>query len=233
MEQKQSTRVQTSILNPIEKKVLVWMAERLPRWVTSDMMTAIGTFGAMVIAAGYILTVKDMNWLWLASLGFVINWFGDSLDGSIARVRNQQRPRYGFFLDHNVDCINEAMMFVGAGLSSLMHLNIALLVFAAYLMLSIYVYISAHLKGEFKLTYASLGPTEFRVIVIIVNTLFIYVNPLREFKAAVNILGRSVDLSTLDIVALIIFVVLVVMYLASLIKDGRQYAAEEPLRRNN
>ena len=125
MTQEQSKRIQTSVLNNLEKKVLIWIAERMPKWVTSDMMTYFGSFGAIVIAAGYILSAKNINFLWLASAGFVINWFGDSLDGTIARVRNQQRPKYGFFLDHNIDCLNEAVMFIGAGLSPLMHLNMA------------------------------------------------------------------------------------------------------------
>lgn len=233
MEQKQSTRIQTSILNAAEKKALVWMATRLPSWVTSDMLTAVGTLGAFIIGLGYALSGKNINWLWLASLGFVINWVGDSMDGTLARVRNQQRPKYGFFLDHNIDCINEAMMFIGAGLSPLLRLDVALLVFAIYLMLSIYVYISAHLKGEFKLTYGKLGPTEFRVIVIIVNTLFILIKPLAEFTRTYSILGRPVQMHALDFVALLIFVIIGVMYIVSLVKDGREYAAQEPLKKKD
>jgi len=123
----QSQRIQKSFLNAAEKKALVWMAERLPRWVTSDMMTAVGSIGAFTIALGYALSTRNVAWIWLASLGFVINWVGDSLDGTIARVRNQQRPKYGFFLDHNIDCINEAMMFIGLGLSPMLRMDIALL----------------------------------------------------------------------------------------------------------
>ena len=108
METKQSTRIQTSILNAAEKKALVWMAERCPRWVTSDMLTFLGFVGAVIIGAGYALCGVSYNFLWLASFGFIVNWFGDSLDGTLARVRHQQRPNYGFFLDHNIDCINEA-----------------------------------------------------------------------------------------------------------------------------
>ena len=100
-----SARIQTSILNPLEKKALIWMAERLPLWVTSDMLTYFSLFGAVVIAAGYLLTNYDPAWLWLASFGFVLHWVGDSLDGTIARVRKQSRPLYGFYIDHNMDCI--------------------------------------------------------------------------------------------------------------------------------
>ena len=91
-ERKQSVRIQTSILNAAEKKLLVWIAERLPRRMTSNHLTFIGMFGALVVALGYALSTRDIQWLWLASFGFVINWFGDSLDGSVARVRGEQRP---------------------------------------------------------------------------------------------------------------------------------------------
>ncbi len=232
METKQSARIQTSILNAAEKKALVWMAERCPGWVTSDMLTFIGFLGAVVIGTGYALCGISYNFLWLASLGFVINWLGDSMDGTLARVRNQQRPRYGFFIDHNIDCINEAIMFIGIGLSPLMSLSNALLVLAAYLILSIYVYISAHLKGEFKLTYAKMGPTEFRVIMIIVNTLVYFIRPLHDWGITLTVAGSPVVLKVFDFVAVAVFIILVVMYLASLYKDARYYAALEPLKKD-
>ena len=132
MEQEQSKRIQTSVLNAAEKKVLVWLAQRQPRWVTSDMLTAIGVVGAIVVAVGYILSNRHIGWLWLASLGFVINWYGDSLDGTLARVRGTQRPVYGFFLDHNIDGITIAIMCIGAGLSGILNLYIAMAVLAVY-----------------------------------------------------------------------------------------------------
>ena len=165
-----AVRIQTSVLNALEKKVLVWLAERQPRWMTSDILTYIGTFGAVVIAAGYILSSWNINFLWLSSLGFVINWYGDSLDGTLARVRKTQRPIYGYYLDHTIDAINEVMIFVGVGLSGLMHLEIALIALVLYFLITINVSINAHLKKEFKLTYISLGPTEFRIIMILINT---------------------------------------------------------------
>lgn len=230
-EVKQSARIQTSILNAAEKKVLVWMGERMPSWVTSDMLTYFGTFGAIVIALGYYLTNFNIAWLWLASFGFVLNWFGDSLDGTLARVRKQQRPLYGFYIDHNIDVINEAFMIGGAGLSCLMDLRIALLVLCAYFMISIYVYINAHLKGEFKLTYAKLGPTELRLIIIIVNTLFFFIRPLQTFCLSLTVLGKNLDLKALDIVGLALFVGIICAYLASLYNDGRYFAKLDPLKK--
>ncbi|MBO7365969.1 MAG: CDP-alcohol phosphatidyltransferase family protein [Bacteroidales bacterium] len=233
MERKQSERIQTSIINALEKKALVWMAGKMPAWVNSDMLTFTGVFGAVIIMTGYILSLVNLNFLWLASLGFVINWFGDSLDGTLARVRNQQRPLYGFFIDHNIDCINEALMFIGIGISPMVNMNVALMVLAAYLTLSVSVYINSHLKNEFRLTYAKMGPTELRIIVIILNTLYLYVTPLREFALDINILGRTRTFGIIDFVAIVILVGLTIAYLGSLVKDAKYYAKLEPLKKDN
>ena len=138
MGKENSERIQTSLLNAAEKRALVWMAGRMPAWVTSDMLTFLGVVGAAICALGFILAATDRNWLWLSSAGLVVNWFGDSLDGTLARVRNAQRPVYGFFIDHTLDAVTICIMCVGAGLSPMMRLDVALLVLAGYLSLSIY-----------------------------------------------------------------------------------------------
>lgn len=227
-ERTQSKRIQTSVLNAAEKKALVWMAGRMPRWVTSDMLTVIGILGAIIIAVGYWLSGRNINWLWLASGGFFINWLGDSLDGTLARVRHTQRPVYGFFLDHNVDCINETIMFLGAGLSPLLNLSVAMTVLIAYLLLSVYVYINAHLKNEFKLTYAGMGPTELRVIAVIVNTLFIYITPLREYACEVVLFGSQVTFHILDYIAMGIALIILVFYVVSIVKSAREFSRLDP-----
>ncbi len=229
MTDKKAERIQTSFLNGIEKKALVWLAARQPKWMVSDMLTFIGTLGAIVIAAGYILSSQSIHFLWLSSLGFIINWYGDSLDGTLARVRDMQRPIYGYYLDHTVDCINEAFMFLGVGLSPLMNLPLALMILVVYLFLTINVSVNAHLKGEFKLTYLKLGPTEFRVFAILVNTLFILVRPLRDFSQQVNILGHPAELRALDVAGIIILVLLVAIYLITIISDARAYAKADPM----
>lgn len=223
-----AARIQTSVLNALEKKVLVWLAERQPKWMTSDILTFVGTFGAIVIATGYILASRDISWLWLSSLGFVINWYGDSLDGTLARVRRQQRPIYGYYLDHTVDAFNEVLMFVGVGLSGLMHLELALFILVVYLMMTVNVSINAHLKKEFRLTYAKMGPTEFRIIMIIINTLFILVPSLRDFSHEFVILGKPVVFSTLDCMAVVILVVLSLMHVVTVIQDAKEYARIDP-----
>lgn len=223
-----AVRIQTSFLNALEKTVLVWLAKRQPKWMNSDILTCIGTFGALVIAAGYILSSRNINWLWLSSLGFVINWYGDSLDGTLARVRNHQRPIYGYYIDHTVDAINEFIMFIGVGLSGLMNLELALLILVVYLMLTVNVSINAHLKKEFRLTYAKLGPTEFRIIMIAVNTLFVLIPALSGFSHEFSLWGHDFVFGALDYVAVVILVVLVAIYLASIVSDARGYARIDP-----
>ena len=229
MHKEQSKRIQSSILNSTEKKVLVWLAERQPKWMTSDILTFIGTFGAIVIAAGYILSSRNISWLWLSSLGFVINWYGDSLDGTLARVRKCQRPIYGYYLDHTVDAVNEFIMFLGVGLSGLMNLNLALMILALYLMLTINVSINAHLKKEFRLTYAKMGPTEFRIIMILINTLFALIRPLREFSHSFMFCGREFTFGALDYIGTVIVIVLAVIYLTTVRKDIKDYAEIDPM----
>lgn len=224
-----AVRIQTSVLNALEKKVLVYLAERQPKWMTSDILTYLGTFGAVVIAAGYILSARNINFLWLSSLGFIINWYGDSLDGTLARVRKTQRPIYGYYLDHTVDAVNEVMIFIGVGLSGLMHLEIALLALVMYLLMTINVSINAHLKKEFKLTYASMGPTEFRIIMIIINTLFVLIRPLRDFSHTFRLCGHMFTLRALDYIGSVIVVILIILHLTTVRKDIKDYAKMDPM----
>ena len=128
MGKESSERIQTSILNGLEKKVLIKLATIQPRWVTSDMLTYLGVVGAIICAIGFTLAHINIHYLWLSSLGLVINWYGDSLDGTIARVRQTQRPVYGFFIDHSLDAVTIIIMCIGAGLSPIFRLDIALLV---------------------------------------------------------------------------------------------------------
>lgn len=230
MKQEQSKRIQTSVLNATEKKVLIWLAKRQPRWMTSDMLTGIGVVGAIVVAVGYLLSNYHIGWLWLASLGFLINWYGDSLDGTLARVRKTQRPIYGFYLDHNIDGITMAIMCIGAGLSDMLNLYIAMGVLAVYLLLSISVYINAHLKGEFKLTYAGMGPTEFRLIMIIVNTLFATIAPLREWAVHFTLIHTPIAFGAFDFVGLAILITLIAIHLTEFKQDADAYAKLDPLK---
>jgi phosphatidylglycerophosphate synthase len=189
----------------------------------------VGIIGALMIGAGFVLCSKNINWLWLSIAGFVVNWYGDSLDGTLARVRNTQRPLYGYYLDHTVDCFNEAFMFLGLGLSYLMRLDIALMILIVYLFLTVNVSVNAHLKSEFKLTYGKLGPTEFRVIACLLIMCVIFFPCIREFHTSMHFLGREVALTALDIAGLVILAVLVLIYLVTVIQDARGYAKADPM----
>lgn len=228
MEIRQATRIQTSVFNATEKKILVYLAERQPKWVSSDLLTFIGFLGALIIAAGYILSGISIHFLWLSSLGLVINWYGDSLDGTLARVRNTQRPLYGYYLDHTMDGINETIMFLGAGLSPLMHLPLAMAILVLYLLLTISVSINAHLKKEFRLTFIKMGPTEFRMIAIAINTLFATIAPLREFATEITIFESCIELRALDLIAIGMIVVLALIHVSTVFMDARDYAMIDP-----
>ena len=227
----QAKRIQTSILNATEKKVLEWLAKRQPKWMTSDILTFIGVLGAIIVAVGYALSNYNINWLWLSTFGFFVNWYGDSLDGTLARFRGTQRPIYGFYLDHNVDGITIALMCIGAGLSDLLNLYVAMGVLVVYLLLSISVYINSHLKGEFKLTYAGMGPTEFRLIIMIVNTLFIFIAPLREYNVEFSVLGTSVCFGAFDFIGCALLLILLVIHLHNFVSDAKGYAKIDPLKK--
>lgn len=227
-QKKQATRIQTSILSNAERKALVWLAARQPRWVTSDMLTWFGTFGAFLVGLGFALAWYDYRWIWLSCLGLVIHWYGDSLDGSLARYRNTQRPTYGYYLDHTMDVVTEGLMFIGFGLSPYARFDLSMIVFVLYLALTLNVSINAHLKSEFKLTYAKLGPTEFRIALLIFNLVLIFLRPFRELEIHVNILSRSGDLHCLDVFGLFVILVLTLMYVVTVINDARNYARIDP-----
>ena len=227
-EKKQAQRIQTSILNPYEKKILTYMAERMPAWVTSDMLTFVGFLGALVMATGYSLSNLNMHWLWLSCLGLFINWFGDSMDGSLARVRGTQRKTYGFFIDHNVDVINETIMFISVGVSPLVNMSFAMFALVAYLMLSVYVYIDCHLKGEMRLTYSGLGPTEFRLMLVITNICFIYIPWLSEWKKPMTLFHNDFMIGIFDYIAVAAALLIIFFWLRGFFQDVKYFAKIDP-----
>jgi len=227
-EKKQAQRIQTSILNPYEKKILTYMAERMPAWVTSDMLTFVGFLGALVMATGYSLSNLNLHWLWLSCLGLFINWFGDSMDGSLARVRGTQRKTYGFFIDHNVDVINETIMFISVGVSPLVNMSFAMFALVAYLMLSVYVYIDCHLKGEMRLTYSGLGPTEFRLLLVITNICFIYIPWLSEWKKPMTLFHNNFMIGIFDYIAVAAALLIIFFWLRGFFQDAKYFAKIDP-----
>ena len=162
------------VLSGIEKRLLESIARRLPRWILPDDLTALGVLGAFGVAAAYALSNDSSAWLWLASALLVVQWLGDSLDGTLARVRRIERPRYGYYLDHIVDALATAAIGIGLGLSPHMDLWIGILIVVLYLVLSINVYLESMAFGEFDISYGKLGPTELRLVLIGLNTLLVF-----------------------------------------------------------
>lgn len=166
----QHRRVNDILLGPLERPTLKWLAAHMPDWVTPDTCTVIGILGALGIALSYILSIHDRTFLWFASLGFLVNWFGDSLDGTLARYRHIERPIFGFFVDHVTDGFSATVIFLSLGLTSYVSFNIACLALIAYLLLCVLVYVRTGAVGEFKISYGMLGPTEIRMVAILLNT---------------------------------------------------------------
>jgi archaetidylinositol phosphate synthase len=166
-----AAREKTFLLARPETRVLEWIARRLPSRVMPDHLTLLGVLAAVGIAAAYALSNRDPVWLWAASGLLVVHWLGDSLDGTLARVRRTERPRYGYYLDHLVDAVATALIGVGLGLSPHMLLVTGLAIVIAYLVLSINTYLETNALGVFSLGYGRLGPTEARLALIAVNVL--------------------------------------------------------------
>jgi archaetidylinositol phosphate synthase len=154
-----------------EARVLDWIARRLPGRVRPDHLTGLGVIAAFGIAAAYLLSNNDPVWLWAASGLLIVHWLGDSLDGTLARVRRSERPTYGYYLDHLVDAVATAVIGIGLGLSPYMLVATGLAIVVAYLVLSINTYLETYAFGRFQLGYGRLGPTEARVGLIGLNTL--------------------------------------------------------------
>ncbi|HWQ03563.1 MAG TPA: CDP-alcohol phosphatidyltransferase family protein [Candidatus Nitrosotenuis sp.] len=162
-------RVQKSVLTALEKRTLRWLAERMPAWVNSDHLTVLGFLGMLGAGASYWLAATDRRGLLLVILFLIVNWFGDSLDGTLARVRNAQRPRYGFYVDHIVDTFGALALLGGLALSNYMSPLAAAALLLAYYILSIETYLTTYALGEFHMSFAGLGPSELRILLAIGN----------------------------------------------------------------
>lgn len=223
MNNKNAVRIQTSILSKMEKKVLVWIAKRLPKLMNSDHLTGIGLTGAFIAGGGYVLSNWGKEFLWLSSFGFIVNWFGDSLDGTLARVRNKQRPVYGFYVDHNVDAITGLIICIGAGVSPFVSFSVAMLVLVGYYLLCIFTYINTYLNGAFKISYSGMGPTELRLVIILINCLFFFL-PIKN--PPVVILG--ITLKFFDLFALGVALVLMILYFYYFFAEKKAYEKSDP-----
>ena len=170
----EASRAQVSLLAPLEKRCLVWLARHTPLWINSDHLTALG-LGALAGAGwSYWYARRDPAGLLWVILFLALNWLGDSLDGTLARVRNQQRPRYGFYVDHVVDMFGTLFLLAGLGASGYMSARIAAGLLIAYFMLSIEVYLATYTLGTFHLSFWKFSPTELRILLMIGNIALLY-----------------------------------------------------------
>ncbi|HEY4088501.1 MAG TPA: CDP-alcohol phosphatidyltransferase family protein [Bryobacteraceae bacterium] len=217
-----AARSHTSFLAAAEKRTLVAIAKRLPLWVNSDHLTAIGFIGLLAAGVSYALARQYPAALLLVIPLLAVNWFGDSLDGTLARVRDCQRPRYGFYVDHILDAIGMSVLMGGMALSGYISPMVAGLFLIVYLLLSIEIYLATYALGVFHLSYWSFGPTELRILLVIGN--------LVAFRRAdVTIAGHSLLL--FDVGFAIGACALVVILLQASFRHTRELYIQEPMRK--
>jgi archaetidylinositol phosphate synthase len=214
-------RAKQFLLARHESRALEWIARRLPAWVMPDHLTALGVLAAIGIAAAYLLSNGSTTWLWAASALLVVHWLGDSLDGTLARVRRTCRPKYGYYLDHLVDALATALIGLGLGLSPWMLLSVGLVIVIAYLVLSINTYLETYAFGVFTLGYGRLGPTEARLALIGLNTL-IALGVGLGFEVA------GLGLTVLDLIGLAIAGLMVATLIGRAARNLRVLARQEP-----
>ena len=210
-------RIQQNFLARHERRLLNWICPRLPAWVTPDQLTTLGFLGAVIVAAGYMLSWIDDEWLGLCLAGYIVNWFGDSLDGSLARWRRIERPRYGYFVDHSIDAVGTLLMVGAIGASPYMRLDVALMAVIGYFLLSIHTFLAAKVVGEFRLSYMAGGPTELRLMLMAMTVTMAMVGP--------GDIGGT-NFSPFDLFALVVASILVTIFVV------QSFAMAHMLRRH-
>jgi archaetidylinositol phosphate synthase len=216
----QAERELTSFLAPIEKKALIWMAGRTPMWINSDHLTVLGLVAMAAAGLSYWYSRWNRVGLVLVILCLVLNWVGDSLDGTLARFRNQQRPRYGFYVDHVVDAVGTLFLLGGLGLSGYMSERVATGLIIAYFLLTIEVYLATYTIGKFHISFWKWGPTELRLLLMIGNIALFY-------RPIVTLFGHKYLL--FDVGGLIGILGMTLMFLWAAARHTRHLYRSEPL----
>jgi phosphatidylglycerophosphate synthase len=220
-------RVNNSFLGPWERPALAWIAARMPAAIVPDHLTAFGALGAFLTATGYVLSRSSLTWLWLASVGLVINWFGDSLDGTLARVRRIERPRYGFFIDHTSDLFCQLITFVSLGISPLAHFGTACLGLITFLLAFVYSLITAHARATMRITYFYFGPTEIRALLLLGNVLAL-AGGVVELTAWLPPMPGAGGITIHDLFIVLLSLAGLAAICTVAFSDGRTLAAEDP-----
>lgn len=208
----EAERAQVSFLAPLEKRCLIWLAQRTPRWINPDHLTALGLAGMLGAGLSYWYARWNRVGLLLVIACLAVNWLGDSLDGTLARVRDRQRPRYGFYVDHVVDAFGTFFLVAGMGLSGYMSERLAAVLLIVYFMLSIEVYLATYVIGTFHLSFWKFSPTELRILLMIGNVALL-------FRPVVPIFGARYRL--FDVGALAGIVGMTAMLLVAVVKHTR------------
>jgi archaetidylinositol phosphate synthase len=216
-------RRNTAWVAEIERRALVWIAARLPAVVTPNTLTATGMLGALIVMLGYLLAAGRPAMLWLASVGFVLNWFGDSLDGTLARVRGIERPHFGFFLDKCTDMLAHALFAVGLGLSTLIRWELAMAGLASFFMVSMLSVIRVGAGRSFDIAYFGIGMTEIRCSFVLLNSAVFFFPP-----QPIEAFGTSFTYPNLLVVVWIAGHVAV--FLVVMIAEARRLAVADPPR---
>jgi archaetidylinositol phosphate synthase len=219
-----SNRINASLFASPERKLLHLIVSRLPFWCTPDGLTVLGLFGCGLVMLGYWFGRWNVGWMWLANLGLVVHWAGDSLDGTLARFRGIARPRYGFYLDQGIDVLGNLMITLGVGLSNNVRLDFALLVLATYHMLAIQTYLRTIVDGTFHVDVGGLGPTEMRLAIMLMNI------GIMAFGAPVLLTVNGRALTWCDGLLLLAAVGLLVLYGFEMRRHLKRIGQEDPPR---
>jgi phosphatidylglycerophosphate synthase len=217
---REAKRIQQSVLSNLEKRTLIWLAARMPDWVNSDHLTLLGLFSMAAAGAAYWWSATNRAGLLLVILFLALNWFGDSLDGTLARFRNHSRPRYGFYVDHIVDAFSALFLLGGLALSGYMAPLVALGLLIAYLMLSVEIYLASYTLGDFKISYFKMGPTELRILLSIGNLAVLW-------RSTVYLLGRAHRL--FDVAGTLGFSGMLLIMVISAVRNTTRLYRQEPL----
>jgi len=216
--QKPINRIQQNLLAASERRLLNWLCHRLPPWATPDLLTAMGMLGALIVFAGYWLSTLGSGWLWLAIAGLAVQWFGDSLDGSVARFRQIERPSFGYFIDHSCDGLATLLIMAGIGLSPFVRLDAALICLVGYLLLSIHAFLLARVAGELPLSHLGAGPTELRLVLVAVTVAMMTLGPNP---------GGLAPFSAFDLLFGGVGVVLILLFVVQTLRTARMLAGRE------
>ncbi len=216
------TRVNNILLGPLERPTLKWLAAHSPRWMTPDVYTTIGALGSIVSILGYFLSRFHPAFLWLATLGFIVNWYGDSLDGTVARYRHIERPIYGFFVDHVLDAVSQVLFFIGLGISPYISFNVACLTLIAFLLMTTLIFLRTNTASEFRISYNMLGPTEARVLAILLNTAMFFFGR-QAWPVSLGVLG-TVTINPYDVCLGALVLLLLYFFTTTAVAEGVRLA---------